>query len=91
MARQAERIAAAGEIVRRGGVLDDHVRRRLADLLEVCGRPALRETLHVHVGDKVTALSDAIAKAQEPRTPARLLAQDRPAGAGADDLGGHDT
>lgn len=68
LARQAERSLDAAEVVRGGGVLDDDVRRRLADLLEVCGNRELREGMHTHVRDKVGALTDAIDRAQAPRT-----------------------
>jgi hypothetical protein len=72
MARPAQRTADAAQTVRGGGTIDDDVRRRLADLLEVCSRTAIYEALNVHVRDKNAALSDEITRAGEPRTqPAR--------------------
>jgi hypothetical protein len=68
-ARQAERVAEAAGIVRGAGTINDDVRRRLADLLEVCARTAQYEALNVHVQDKVAALSDELRRAQQPQTP----------------------
>jgi hypothetical protein len=63
--------------VRGGGTIDDDdVRRRLADLLEVCSQTALYEALNVRVRDKIAALSNEITRAgnpgpDEPARPAR--------------------
>ncbi|WP_157647345.1 hypothetical protein [Actinomycetospora chiangmaiensis] len=66
LARQAERTRRAAEALREGDELDEDARRRIIEMLAVCGRPEIYEALNVHVQDRVGSLTDAILRARSP-------------------------
>jgi hypothetical protein len=66
LARQAERTRRAAEALREGDELDDDARRRIVEMLAVCGRPEIYEALNVHVQDRVGSLADAVLRARAP-------------------------
>ncbi|MEJ2866501.1 hypothetical protein WCD74_01905 [Actinomycetospora sp. OC33-EN08] len=66
LARQAERTRRAAEALREGDELDQDGRRRIIELLAVCGRPEIYEALNVHVQDRVGSLTDSVLRARAP-------------------------
>ncbi|WP_433802816.1 hypothetical protein [Actinomycetospora sp. CA-084318] len=66
LARQAERTRRAAEALREGDELDEDARRRVIEMLAVCGRPEIYEALNVHVQDRVGSVTDAILRARAP-------------------------
>ncbi|MDL5159611.1 hypothetical protein [Actinomycetospora termitidis] len=66
LARQAERTRRAAEALREGDELDADGRRRIIELLAVCGRPEIYEALNVHVQDRVGSLTDSVLRARSP-------------------------
>jgi hypothetical protein len=66
LARQAERTRRAAEALREGDELDEDARRRVIEMLAVCGRPEIYEALNVHVQDRVGSLTDSVLRARSP-------------------------